>query len=91
MSGDRWVVRYPGGQWGVERSSRRTSHQLFGCMEDALAAARAEAAGAGGGDVVVQAADGQLSLREQVMVERPQRRPQPRSAPQQVVAWTVFA
>ena len=92
MSGDRWVVRYPSGEWGVERSSRRMSAQLFACVEEALTAARAEAASAGGGEISVQAPDGGLSLREQVVPASAQvPRPRPQAPSQDVVAWTVFA
>ena len=79
-TGDRWVVRYPDGEWGIERSSRRPSLQLFATMEDALVAARVEAASAGGGEVLVQAGNGGLSLRDHVVVaddvEHARRRPE---------------
>ena len=93
MNGDRWVVRYPTGEWGVERGSRRMSHQLFTSMEDALVAARQEAASAGGGEVCVQSPDGGLSLREDVAVEqRPLPGPrEPQDASRGTVAWTIVA
>ena len=93
MSGDRWVVRYPTGEWGVERSSRRMSSQLFACVEDALQTAREEATAAGGGEIAVQGPDGGLSLREQVTAA-PRIASSPRATQdgaQGTVAWTVFA
>lgn len=90
MSGDRWVVRYPNGQWGVERSSRRMSSQLFPSLEDALTTARAEAVAAGGGDLLVQTADGLLCLREQIP-GGPQAHRRPQVSPRDGFSWTVLA